>query len=342
MKNIMRRLILYIVSVMVLILVIAAGGFFYVYHRIQTPAAMVGENRQITIEKGLSIKQIAARLEGDGLINSVFYFETYVYFEGINSLQAGDYVLNPSMSIPEIATALSGGLVNRDEVRVTIPEGFTVKQIDERLAQFGLIKPGELLNFDAGPFLPQPLGSNGYHRLVSEEEGYLFPDTYIFDRNSSAKDIWQKMYDNFNKKVAFEMLTEILGQRRSLYDIVILASIVQQEASITEEMPRIAGVFYNRLAINMPLQSDATVNYITGKGMRRASMEDTKIDSSYNTYKYKGLPPGPICNPGLDAIMAAIWPEKSDYYYFLHPLNAPTVFSKTEAEHRANKAKWLE
>lgn len=338
----MQKLFLAIYIIVALVLILAASGFFYIYHQIGTPLAVKGQDQQVIIEKGLSIEQIAMMLEDEGLIRSAFYFETYVYFEGVNNLQAGDYTLNPSMNIPEIAEVLSGGLVKRNEVRVTIPEGFTVKQIDERLAQAGLIKPGELLNFDAGPFLSPPPGVAGdFHLLVSEEEGYLFPDTYIFDKNSSVKDIWQKMYDNFNRKIAFEVLMEISNQKRSLLDIVTLASIVQQEAVSSEEMPKIAGVFYNRLAINMPLQSDATVNYLTGKGMRQPLINDTKIDSPYNTYKYRGLPPGPICNPGLDAIRAAVWPEESDYFYFLHPLDAPTVFSKTEAEHRANKAKWL-
>jgi len=338
----MKKLFLAIYIIVALVMILAASGFFYIYHQIETPLAVKGQDQQVIIEKGLSIEQIAAKLESERLIRSAFYFGVYVYFEGVDNLQAGEYTLNPSMNIPEIAAVLSGGLVKRNETRVTIPEGFTIKQIDERLAQVGLIEPGELLNFDAGPFLPPPPEStDGLHLLVLEEEGYLFPDTYIFDKNSSVKDIWQKMYDNFNRKLTPEMMMEILNQKRSLPDIVILASVVQQEAPSIEEMPRIAGVFYNRLVINMPLQSDATVNYVTGKGMRQATTEDTKIDSPYNTYKYRGLPPGPICNPGLDAIKAAVWPEASDYYYFLHPLDAPTVFSKTEAEHRANKAKWL-
>jgi UPF0755 protein len=172
-------------------------------------------------------------------------------------------------------------------------------------------------------------------------EGYLFPDTYIFSKKAAVEEIIQKMLDNFDKKITAEIQKEIARQDKNLEEIVNLASIVQQESTSSEEMAKIAGVFYNRLNIGMALQSDATINYITGKGMRQPLLEDTKIDSPYNTYKYKGLPPTPICNPGIEAIKAAIWPEQHDYFYFLHPLSSPTVFSKTLEEHNINKAKWL-
>jgi UPF0755 protein len=350
--------------IFIFLILLAAGGFFYVYYQIDTPLAVKGEAKEVTIEKGMGIKAITQQLEDMGLIRDADYFNLYIYLNNVKNLQAGDYSLSPSMSIPEIVTIVSGGLVNRSEICVTIPEGFAVKEIDACLAQIsqvqtgdclncskvkekevdghmvttGLIQSGELINFD-------PRLITDHLSLITSVggglEGYLFPDTYIFDRKSTAQDIVRKMLDNFDRKVTPEMRDEIEKRNKTLEQIITMASIVQQEASSTEEMPRIAGVFYNRLAINMPLQSDTTVNYITGKGMRQPLIEDTKIDSPYNTYKYKGLPPGPICNPGLEAIKAAIWPEKNDYYYFLHPLNAPTVFSKTEAEHRANKAKWL-
>lgn len=320
----MKKILLAIFIFLALCVVLAVGGFFYVCYQIGTPMAVVGENRQVVIESGLSIKQIAAKLEDNGLINSAFYFEIYVWFEGIDNLQAGEYELSPTMAIPEIAAVLSNGWVNRNEVKVTIPEGFTVKEIDARLAATGLIRSGEF---------------SGVARL--KMEGYIFPDTYNFDKDATVQDIVQKMFDNFNRKVKPEMRAEIERQGKTLNDVIIFASIVQQEANSNEEMPKIAGVFQNRLDIGMALQSDPTVNYVTGKGLRQITLEDTQLDSPYNTYKYKGLPPGPICNPGLDAIRAAISPEEHDFFYFLHPLEAPTVFSKTLEEHNINKAKWL-
>jgi UPF0755 protein len=331
-------IILSIVGVLALIAIIAG---FFIYYQIKTPLSGNDYEQEIIIEKGDSIKIIAQKLEDAQVIRGAFYFETYVWLKNKRNLQAGGYAFNPSLSIIEIADALVSGKVFRNDVKITIPEGFTIKQIDERLAGAGLIKPGEFLNFDVGPFVPSPPGVSDYHQLMAKEEGFLFPDTYFFSKTSSIKDIFKKMNDNFNKKITEEMLSEINRQGKSLFDIITMASIVQQEAVSVEEMSKIAGVFYNRLEIGMALQSDATINYITNKGMRQPLLEDTKIDSPYNTYKYRGLPPGPVCNPGLDAIMAAIYPEKNDYLYFLHPQDAPTVFSKTLEEHNANKAKWL-
>ena len=251
----------------------------------------------------------------------------------MQNLQAGEYIFRPSMPISEIVESLAGGKINRNDIKITIPEGFSVKQIDERLSQAGLIDQGDLINLK--------LSAISYLPSAISFEGYLFPDTYIFSKKAAVEEIIQKMLDNFDKKITAEIQKEIARQDKNLEEIVNLASIVQQESTSSEEMAKIAGVFYNQLNIGMALQSDATINYITGKGMRQPLLEDTKIDSPYNTYKYKGLPPTPICNPGIEAIKAAIWPEQHDYFYFLHPLSSPTVFSKTLEEHNINKAKWL-
>ncbi len=328
----MKKILILIPILFVLAIVLASG--FFVLYQIRTPLAVIGESKTIVIARGAGVKLIAAQLEQEKLIRGAFYFEAYIYLKNIKNLQAGEYEISPAMGISEIADILSGGKVNKNEVKITIPEGFTVKQIDERLAAAGLIKSGDLINYN------QQQTSN-YKLLTSNLEGYLFPDTYIFSKKAAIQDIVGKITDNLNEKITPEMSAEIQKQGKSLNDILVMASIVQQEAVSSEEMPKIAGVFYNRLAIGMPLQSDATINYITGQDHRQATIEETKINSPYNTYLNKGLPPAPICNPGLDAIKAAIWPEKSDYLYFLHPLNVPTVFSKTLEEHNLNKAKWL-
>lgn len=350
-------IILSIVGILVLIAIITG---FFIYYQIKTPLSKNNYEQEIVIEKGDSIKIIANKLEEAQIIRGASYFEIYVFLKSKKNLQAGEYALNPSLSIIEIADALASGKVFRNAIKITIPEGFTVRQIDERLAQAGLIKQGDLIVFarsEIDPSLrsgqaPQsrcnimgyfgpPAGGPQDDKCGVNLEGYLFPDTYIFSKKATIDDIVQKMLDNFNKKITVEMRKEIVKQGESLEDIINMASIVQQEAVSTEEMPKIAGVFYNRMAIGMPLQSDPTINYITNKQERQVSVEDTQIASLYNTYKNKGLPPGAICNPGIEAIRAAIWPEKSDYLFFLHPVDAPTVFSKTLEEHNMNKAKWL-
>ena len=329
----MRKIIIIILVIVGVLILLGATAGFYVLYQIKTPVSKSEYAQEIIIEKGDSIKIIGQKLEQADLIRGCFYFETYVWLKNEKNLQAGEYIFRPSMPISEIVESLAVGKINRNDIKITIPEGFSVKQIDERLSQAGLIDQGDLINLK--------LSAISYLPSAISFEGYLFPDTYIFSKKAAVEEIIQKMLDNFDKKITAEIQKEIARQDKNLEEIVNLASIVQQESTSSEEMAKIAGVFYNRLNIGMALQSDATINYITGKGMRQPLLEDTKIDSPYNTYKYKGLPPTPICNPGIEAIKAAICPEQHDYFYFLHPLSSPTVFSKTLEEHNINKAKWL-
>ena len=312
------------------------GGYFFILNQINTPVSGQFKEQSFVIEKGESLKEIGEHLEKEGLINQDYWFKFYVLGKGwAGRLQAGEYTLSPSMSILEIAENLAGGKTVSD-ISITIPEGFTLKQIDSRLTQVGLIDKGGLLNFNQKEFLI--LNSQF---SISNLEGFLFPDTYKFRKDNSLEEIIRKILNNFDKKLSEDLRAEIQKQRKNIFEIITLASIVQNEALTNEEMPVIAGVFSNRLTIGLPLQSDATINYITGKNLRQPSIKDTEVNSLYNTYLHKGLPPGPISNPGLDAIKAAIYPQKTDYFYFLHPLNGPTVFSKTLKEHNSNKAKYL-
>jgi len=193
------------------------------------------------------------------------------------------------------------------EIQITFPEGFTVQQIQERLE-----------------------ANNIKVFLDADLEGYLFPDTYRFYEDSSKEIVIQKMRKNFNKKVG-----------KIDYNTLILASIVEKEVSKKEDLKKVAGIFLKRLKVNMPLQSDATVNFITGKNLTQPSIADTKTESLYNTYLHTGLPPAPICNPGLEAIKAVQNPEKTEYWYFLTPLNMETIYSKTLEQHNQAKAKFL-
>lgn len=193
------------------------------------------------------------------------------------------------------------------EVQITFPEGFTVKQVQERL-----------------------IANNILGNINPDLAGYLFPDTYRFYQDASVEDAIQKMQNNFEQKV---------GQIS--YNDLILASIVQKEVVKQEDMKKVAGIFLKRLKAKMPLQSDATINFITGKNLIQPSIEDTKTESFFNTYLHLGLPPKPICNPGLTAIKAVRNPEKTEYWYFLTPPNMETIYSKTLEEHNRAKAKFL-
>jgi len=185
-------------------------------------------------------------------------------------------------------------------------------------------------------------------------EGYLFPDTYYLAKGASAKGIIEKILANTKSKITPDIIAEIHAQGKTVYDTLTLASIVEREvgrntatissqdqSTLQNEREIVAGIFMNRLKIGMPLQSDATVNYITGSKNPSVSIQDTKINSPYNTYKYAGLPPGPIGNPSLNSILAVVHYRVTDYLYFLNKPDGTAVYAKTLDEHNANKAKYL-
>ncbi len=252
-----------------------------------------------------------------------------------------------------------------EEVTVTTIEGWTVKEIAAELEKKGLVKADEFIKtanaFDSTNY---PLTSRP---TKSDLEGYLFPDTYRFAKDSTAESILSKMLDDFTDRMASVDVTAYsdniaipgYGQLNvqggdgkpgmSLYDIITLASIIEKESggkgaesdpnlTLNDERKLVASVFYNRLKIGQALESDATINYVTGKNDPGASLKDLEINSPYNTYKFPGLPPGPICNPSLGSIKAALNPAVSDYLYFLHKQPSGRVeFSKTFDEHVRSK-----
>ncbi len=246
------------------------------------------------------------------------------------------------------------------EVQVTIIEGWNTNDVAKKLEEAGMFSSDQFLkavkDFDSSAYVlvdkPNGMGL----------EGYLFPDTYRFAKDSTPQEVIDKMVENFQRRMnsiglvedkssytipGYESLKPEGGDNKngmSLYDVLILASIIEAESgdssnmSLAEERALVAGVFYNRLTIGQALESDATVNYVTGKNDPGVSGADTQINSLYNTYRYAGLPPGPIGNPSLGSIQAALRPTKSDYYYFLHKQpSGEAVFSKTFAEHVKQK-----
>jgi UPF0755 protein len=172
-------------------------------------------------------------------------------------------------------------------------------------------------------------------------EGFLFPDTYIFFKDASAVSIINRMLLNFDEKLSGEMKGDIEKSGHSIYEVVTMASILEKEVKTKEDMKIASGIFWDRMEFGMPLQSCATVAYVLGKEKKQYSYDDTRTPSPYNTYINKGLPPGPIDNPGINALNAAIYPTKTDYIYFLtDPETGKTIFSKTIEEHEANKVKY--
>jgi UPF0755 protein len=284
---------------------------FYFWQGIYSPRNSSEQEEVFLIEKGESLMEIADNLENQGLIKNKIFFILYIFSAGdAKKLQAGEYFLSPSKSINRIAQKFISGDIAK--IVVTIPEGFTVRQIEEKM---GLKLPGENL------------------------EGFLFPDTYQFPLRVNGEEVVKKMRDNFDKKFTPDLREEIEKQGKTIFEIVTMASLLEKEVKTKEDKEIVSGILWKRLENNISLQVDATIAYITGKKTTKISIEETQIDSPYNTYKYQELPFGPICNPGLDSILAAIYPEGSEFWYYLSSSDGETIFSETLEAH--NQAKYL-
>ena len=280
-----------------------------------------GQEEFFLVKKGDSVFQIGQNLEQRGFIKNKYLFNLYVLASGKQSkLQAGEYVLSSSMSISKISQKLISGNIAKEII--TILEGWNLRDIGWYFENKGMFQAEELYE-------------------MTELEGYLFPDTYEINRGASLEEIIKKMTDNFNKKLTPELIEDIQKQEKTVSEIVIIASLLEKEIQTLEDKKMVAGVLLNRLQVGMPLQIDATITYITKKQTTNISKEDTQIDSPYNTYRYTGLPLGPICNPGMESIKAAIYPQLNSYWYYLSTPEGETIFNKTLEEHNIAKAKYL-
>lgn len=273
------------------------------------------ETMSVQIPTGTGTNGIAQILEENGLIRNTTVFRLESKTKGYDGkYKAGEYLLSKSMSMLELMEKIVAGNVNT--VRFTIPEGYTLKKISEKLSAEGLIneelfmqeiQSGEY-NYEFLKHAPQ-----GELRL----EGYLYPETYDVYTTASEKDIIDRMLLQFDKVFKPEYYDRAKELNLNINELITIASIIQGEAVKEDEMNLISSVIYNRLNIGMPLQVDATVQYALQERTNRVSTENTKIDSPYNTYQNKGLPPGPICSPSIKAIEAALYPAETNYIYFV-------------------------
>src|SRR3989344_9634867 len=255
-------------------------------------------------------------------------------------IQAGTYHLEQGEKVSLVLSRFVRGETKSNEQSVTFPEGFTEKQIAARIAdRQGVVVKDFLQESTPAHFaekFPFLLNLSKSRTL----EGYLFPDTYRLAKDDVPKDVIVRMLANFNAKVTQELRDEAKAQNRTLDEIVIMASIIEKEVQSAEDMALVSGVLWKRIDDNEGLYADATLEYIVNKD-GELTVGDLLKDTPYNTRKYRGFPPGPISNPGLSAILAAIRPQKSDYYYYLTTKEGKTIFAKTNDEHNRNKAKYL-
>ncbi len=347
------KIIKYLFSALAIAVVIAAVIIFSYYSDINTPANENGTAIKFTVAKGEGVKQISQELFQAGLIRSKFHFTTYVsQTKTAANMQAGVYQLSPAMTIKQIVAELVAGKVINEEKEITIIPGWNLRDIAQYFQSAGIASStafyklaGEPLHKYASGSLPDYAAE--FSVLADKPknyslEGYLFPDTYRVYNNAKPADVILKMIGNLDAKFTPQMRSDIAQQGKTIYQIITMASIIEKEVRKTEDMKIVSGIFWNRLKIAQPLGSDATLSYIYNDNNAAHSLEQIKVDSPYNTYRFAGLPPGPICNPSLDAIMAAIYPAATDYYYFLtNPANGETIFAKTLDEHNRNKQKYL-
>lgn len=287
-----------------------------------------GAARNVVIPYASSAKGVAYQLEAEGIIRNATGFIWYLkLFHRKADLRAGVYHLKPGADIQEILKQLRKGspLI----YRVTIPEGYSLTEVTSLLAAKQLVNATRFLQIARDPeILSRYL--DGFEQVKSAE-GFLFPDTYEFAHGATEEEILAVFLRHF-QEVWVQELSYRTGQR-DLYNVLIMASIVEREAKAAEERPVIAGVFYNRLERRIPLESCATIQFALGKHKTRLFYKDLQVKSDYNTYRNRGLPPGPICSPGRDAMRAALAPMEHSFLYFVAKPDGKHHFSKSYREH---------
>ena len=277
-----------------------------------------------TVEKGVSLGEVASNLKSQNIIRSPFWFKTFfIVYYGSNNLNYGDYILNKSESMFSIANRLATRDYRIKTLRITIPEGLNRTEIASLL-------------------------TNKLDRVTSVEflawskkyEGYLFPDTYFWLENITASEVVTAMNLNFQKQVK-DLMLQASSTKKNFGDVIKIASIVELEANNNTDRKIVADILWRRLKMGMPLQVNSSLKYIGIKNTFVLTTEQTQIDSPYNTYKNKGLPPTPVSNPGLESIKAVINPTPNKYLYFLTGKDGKMYYAKTYEEHLGNKQKYL-
>ncbi|WP_028991954.1 endolytic transglycosylase MltG [Thermoanaerobacter thermocopriae] len=288
----------------------------------------------VNIPKGYSTVEIAKVLKKNNLIKNEWFFIWRAKVLGADGkLQAGKYLLSPNMTPDDIIKKIFEGKAQKDTIKVTIPEGYTVKDIANKLSQLGLVNKDKFLEISQNDTFNYDFLKDVPKDRPNRLEGYLFPDTYQIPIEADEKEIINIMLKRF-QEVYNSNIKDIAKNIGMTPDqIVIIASMIEKEAVVDKDRPLIAGVIYNRLEKHMKLQIDATVQYALGKHKDKLLYKDLEVDSPYNTYQHYGLPIGPICNPGLKSIKAALFPAEHDFYYYVAKKDGSHIFSVTYEDH---------
>lgn len=310
-------------------LVAVVGAGFWITTQLKPVKSTSADSIRFVIARGQSVIKTAESLEMAGLVRNATVFRYYAQFYKLDKeMQAGSYELSATMSVSQIAKELTQG---SEDIWITLLEGWRNEEVAEYLdAQ-------DLPEFDAASFI----------ELAGTSQGMIYPDTYLVPQESTALQLYNLFINTFEKKVQKDLTSEITASGEDLEDIVILASIVEREGRGTQDMRHVAGILQNRLKIGMALQADATLQYIAGVDAKTKdwwnppSIATKESTSPYNTYKYPGLPPGPISNPGLAAIRAVLDPVKSDDLFYIHTPSGEAYYAESLEEHNANINRYL-
>lgn len=311
------------------------------------PQNLPHKEEVVVFSPDLSPEEMANILYEKGLIWNRLHFTQEARAQHLAAFfQGGEYLLTSDMGVPEIVRKLKEHEVLK--YKFTIPEGATIEEIADIFSRTPLrsventVSPTPFIDKEKFLKLAKEGKDNFDFPFKSQDplpglEGYLFPDTYILPRMSEEQLI-TTMLENLNNKIDTELLDRARKMGWSFHEVLTLASMIEKEAGVEEEKPIISSVFFNRLAIGMKLECDPTVEYALGNPKRPLTYEDLEFDSPYNTYLYPGLPPGPICNPGLSSIRAALYPAPTEYYYFVAKGDGQHLFAETYQEHLNNIA----
>ncbi len=324
------------------VLLLVSVVIIFILFRMVWGTGVIEKTGNVEISQGKSASQVWRDLVNEGYSDRTIPWKYYGRKDNAaEKIQAGIYHVEKGEKISHVVERLAGGDVQTNELSVTFPEGFTLAQIAARVADRTEIEAQSFINeatmgvyAQLFPFLPDTSPERSL-------EGYLFPDTYRITADDKPRDVIMRMLGNFDRKVPDNIRTEAQENNRTLDEIIIMASIVEKEVRDEKDMALVAGVLWKRIDDQEGLYADATLEYIVEKN-GNLTTADLALDTPYNTRKYRGLPPTPISNPGLTAILAALRPQESEYYYYLTAKDGTTIFSKTNDEHNINKVKYLQ
>lgn len=322
-----------------LLLAIVGAGIF----KFAWGGGEIKKSGEFQIEEGQGAKRVWAELIEQGYADRMLPLSYHSWRqEAASQLQAGSYQLEAGQSVGEVVARFIAGDVALDEVNITFPEGFTAEQMAERTAAANIGTKEQFIAAAAPDAYREQFPFVDLIPAGRTLEGYLFPDTYRVFADDTPADVIQRMLITFQERVTPDLLEEARLAGRSLDDVIIMASIIEREVIKDEDMALVSGVLWKRYDEGIALGADATVRYVLSKWDGALTVDDLAVDSPYNTRRYAGLPPGPISNPGIRAISAAVRPQESEFYYYLSAPDGETIFSKTNEEHNANKVRYLQ